>query len=65
MVQLVLINIGIELRQLIIHVSCIRVILNVEVRVPEKGKSRTVAWLELQLIRQNSNHLGVFLIANQ
>ena len=57
MVEFVLSNIWVEFGELVVHVGSTSVVLNVEVTVCEEGKSRAISWTELQLIRQDSNHL--------
>ena len=57
MVEFVLSNIWVEFGELVVHVGSTSVVLNVEVTICEEGKSRAISWTELQLIRQDSNHL--------
>ena len=51
MVKLVLSNIWIEFSELIIHVGCASIVLDVEITVSEQGKSRAISWTELELVR--------------
>ena len=59
MVELVLDHIRVELGELVVHLSGQRVVLDVEIAVREQGKSGAVSWRELQLIREDSNHLQI------
>ena len=54
-----------ELAQLIVAVSSVSIILNLEVGVAEQRKGCTVARLELQLVRQDSDDFLIFLVADQ
>ena len=56
-VEFVLGDIGVELGQLIVHVRCVAVVLDVEVTVGQQGESRAGTGLELQLVVQNLDHL--------
>ena len=47
MVKLVLDHVRVELSQLIVHVGCASVVLNVEVAVGEQGKGSPVSGAEL------------------
>ena len=59
MVKLVLDHIWVELGELVVHLSCGAVVLDVEVAVREQGKSGAVSWRKLELIREDSYHLEI------
>ena len=65
MVHLVLVDIGIELRQLVIHICRTCIILNIEVAVTEQREGCTVSRTELQLVVQDANDLGVLSISDE
>ena len=64
-VEFVLDDIWVELGELVVHVGGAAVVLDVEVAVREQGKSRSVSWRELELIRQDSNYLHVLLVSDE
>lgn len=64
-VEFVLGDVGVELGQLIVHVRCVAVVLDVEVTVGQQGESRAGTGLELQLVVQNLDHLTVFAVTDE
>ena len=65
LVKVVAIDVREELGQLIIAVGCITVVLDLEVGIAKKGESGTVPGLELQLVREDGDDLGILLVAEQ
>jgi len=56
-VHLVLVHVWVELGELVVHVSCIAVVLNLKVAVSEQRQSSSVSWLEVQLVAQDRDYL--------
>ena len=65
MVKLVLDHVRVELSQLIVHVGCASVVLNIEVAVGEQGKGSSVSGAELELVGEDADDLIVLLIPDQ
>lgn len=59
MVELVRVNFGIKLSQLIIHISSLSVVLDIEIAVSKEGKSSAVTRTELHFVCQNVNDLQI------
>lgn len=64
-VELVLDDIGVELGELVVHIRCAAVVLNVEIAVGQQGKCRSVAWGELELVGEDADDLHVLLVPDQ
>jgi len=64
MVQFVGINIREKLGQLVIAISSVSIILNLEVTEPQKGKGSPVPWRELKLIVEDIDNLVILLISD-
>ena len=59
MVQLVLDHIRVELGELVVHLRCVAIVLDVEVAVRKQGKCGAVSWRKLELVREDSNDLEI------
>ena len=57
MVEFVLDDVWVELGQLVVHVGCTAIVLNVEVAVGKQRKRGSISWRELEFAREDSNHL--------
>ena len=64
-VESVLDDVGVEFRELVVHIRGTRVVLDVEVAVGQQGKSRSVSWRELKLISKNANDLHILLVSDE
>jgi hypothetical protein len=57
MVELVLVYIGVKLSELIVHLSGIGVVLDIEVAVTEETEGSSVTGRELQFVVEDTNNL--------
>lgn len=65
MVKFVLVYVGVELGELVVHLSGVSIVLDVEVAMTEKTEGSSVSRRELKLVVQDANNLLIFLVTNE
>ena len=65
MVEFVLLHIREEFGKLVVHISSVAVILDLEVAVPKQRKGCSVPGAELEFAGEDVDDLGVLLVSNE